>query len=100
MVCQQIFAGQGMPFISRSPDIWKETYSFRAAACIRSLIRDGKLQHGQPVREALLLLAHQGLVSFESQKGKYVRSMSVGENLGSYAVSAPLRERSCRSPFR
>ena len=84
----------------------KETYSVRAAAYIRSLIRDGKLQPGQPVREAqlseklsisrapvreaLLILAHQGLVSFEPQKGKYVRSMSAREILDSYAVAGIL----------
>ena len=78
----------------------KETYSGRAAAYIRSLIRDGKLQPGQPVREAqlsetlsisrapvreaLLILAHQGLVSFEPQKGKYaVPSALDGQREGS-----------------
>ena len=64
----------------------KETYSTKAAEYIRSLIRSGVLQPGQPVREAqiseklnisrapireaLLILAHQGLICAEPQTGK------------------------------
>ena len=81
----------------------KETYSIQAAAYIRNLIRSGALKPGQPVREAqiseelnisrapireaLLMLAHQGLISSEPQKGKYVRSMSAKEIYDSYVVA-------------
>lgn len=84
----------------------KETYSIKAAAYIRNLIRNGDLQPGQPVREAqlserlnisrapireaLLLLAHQGLICSEPQKGKYVRSMSAKEIYDSYVVAGIL----------
>lgn len=84
----------------------KETYSIQAAEYIRSLIRSGELQPGQPVREAqiseklnisrapireaLLMLAHQGLICSEPQKGKYVRSMSAKEIHDSYVVAGIL----------
>ena len=84
----------------------KETYSIRAAAYIRNLIRTGELQPGQavreaqlseklnisraPIREALLILAHQGLICSEPQKGKYVRSMSAKEIYDSYVVAGIL----------
>ncbi len=84
----------------------KETYSTKAAEYIRSLIRSGVLQPGQPVREAqiseklnisrapireaLLILAHQGLICAEPQKGKYVRSMSAKEIYDSYVVAGIL----------
>ena len=84
----------------------KETYSIKAAAYIRSLIRSGTLKPGQPVREAqlsealnisrapireaLLLLAQQGLICSEPQKGKYVRSMSAKEIYDSYVVAGIL----------
>ncbi len=84
----------------------KETYSIKAAEYIRGLIRSGALQPGQPVREAqiseklnisrapireaLLILAHQGLICSEPQKGKYVRSMSAKEIYDSYVVAGIL----------
>lgn len=84
----------------------KETYSSKAAEYIRSLIRSGSLLPGQPVREALiseqlnisrapirealLLLAQEGLICSEPQKGKYVRSMSAQEIYDSYAVAGIL----------
>ncbi len=84
----------------------KETYSIKAAAYIRSLIRSGTLKPGQPVREAqlsetlnisrapireaLLLLAQQGLICSEPQKGKFVRSMSAKEIYDSYVVAGIL----------
>lgn len=84
----------------------KETYSTKAAEYIRGLIRSGVLQPGQPVREAqlsetlnisrapireaLLMLAHQGLISSEPQKGKFVRSMSAKEIYDSYVVAGIL----------
>lgn len=84
----------------------KETYSIQAAAYIRGLIRSGALKPGQPVREAqiseelnisrapireaLLMLAHQGLICSEPQKGKYVRSMSAKEIYDSYVVAGIL----------
>ena len=84
----------------------KETYSIKAAEYIRGLIRSGVLQPGQPVREAqiseklnisrapireaLLILAHQGLICSEPQKGKYVRSMSAKEIYDSYVVAGIL----------
>ena len=84
----------------------KETYSSKAADYIRGLIRSGILQPGQPVREAqiserlnisrapireaLLMLAHQGLICSEPQKGKYVRSMSAKEIHDSYIVAGIL----------
>ena len=84
----------------------KETYSIKAAEYIRGLIRSGVLQPGQPVREAqiseklnisrapireaLLMLAHQGLICSEPQKGKYVRSMSAKEIYDSYVVAGIL----------
>jgi len=84
----------------------KETYSLKAAEYIRSLIRAGELLPGQPVREAvisehlnisrapireaLLLLAQEGLICSEPQKGKYVRSMSAQEIYDSYAVAGIL----------
>ena len=84
----------------------KETYSIKAAAYIRNLIRSGELKPGQPVREAqiseklnisrapireaLLMLAHQGLICSEPQKGKYVRSMSAKEIYDSYVVAGIL----------
>lgn len=43
-----------------------------------------------PVREALLLLAQQGLICSEPQKGKYVRSMSAREIYESYVVAGIL----------
>ena len=84
----------------------KETYSIKAAEYIRGLIRSGVLQRGQPereaqiseklnisrapIREALLMLAHQGLICSEPQKGKYVRSMSAKEIYDSYVVAGIL----------
>ena len=84
----------------------KETYSSKAAEFIRNLIRSGELLPGQPVREALiserlnisrapirealLLLAQQGLICSEPQKGKFVRSMSAQEIYDSYAVAGIL----------
>lgn len=84
----------------------KETYSTKAAEYIRSLIRSGELLPGQPVREsqiseklnisrapireALLMLAHQGLICSEPQKGKHVRSMSAKEIYDSYVVAGIL----------
>lgn len=84
----------------------KETYSIKAAEYIRGLIRSGVLQPGQPVREAqlseelnisrapireaLLLLGQQGLISSEPQKGKCVRSMSAKEIYDSYVVAGIL----------
>lgn len=84
----------------------KETYSSKAAEYIRGLIRSGELLPGQPVREALiseqlnisrapirealLLLAQDGLICSEPQKGKYVRSMSAQEIRDSYAVAGIL----------
>ena len=84
----------------------KETYSTKAAEYIRGLIRSGVLQPGQPVREAqlsetlnisrapireaLLMLAHHGLISSEPQKGKFVRSMSAKEIYDSYVVAGIL----------
>ena len=84
----------------------KETYSTKAAEYIRSLIRSGVLLPGQPVREsqiserlnisrapireALLMLAHQGLICAEPQKGKHVRSMSAKEIYDSYVVAGIL----------
>jgi DNA-binding GntR family transcriptional regulator len=84
----------------------KETYSSKAAEYIRSLIRSGDLLPGQPVREALisdqlnisrapirealLILAQEGLICSEPQKGKYVRSMSAQEIYDSYAVAGIL----------
>lgn len=84
----------------------KETYSLKAAEYIRNLIRSGALLPGQPVREAqiseqlnisrapireaLLLLAQQGLICSEPQKGKYVRSMSTQEIYDSYVVAGIL----------
>ena len=84
----------------------KETYSSKAAEFIRSLIRSGELLPGQPVREALiseklnisrapirealLLLAQQGLICSEPQRGKFVRSMSAQEIYDSYAVAGIL----------
>lgn len=84
----------------------KETYSSKAAEYIRGLIRSGELLPGQPVREAqiseklnisrapireaLLLLAQEGLICSEPQKGKYVRSMSAQEICESYAVAGIL----------
>ena len=83
-----------------------ETYSSKAAEYIRGLIRSGVLQPGQsvresqiseslnisraPIREALLMLAHQGLICSEPQKGKYVRSMSAKEIYDSYVVAGIL----------
>jgi len=84
----------------------KETYSSKAAEFIKNLIRSGELLPGQPVREALiserlnisrapirealLLLAQQGLICSEPQKGKFVRSMSAREIYDSYAVAGIL----------
>ncbi|MBQ4616172.1 MAG: GntR family transcriptional regulator [Mailhella sp.] len=84
----------------------KETYSSKAAEFIKNLIRSGELLPGQPVREALiserlnisrapirealLLLAQQGLICSEPQKGKFVRSMSAQEIYDSYAVAGIL----------
>ena len=84
----------------------KVTYSSQAAEYIRELIRAGRIQPGQPVREsmisdelgisrapireALLLLAEQGLVCSEPHKGKYVHSMSAGEIYDSYMVAGIL----------
>ena len=84
----------------------KETYSTKAAEYIRNLIRSGVLLPGQPVREsqiseklnisrapireALLLLAQQGLICSEPQKGKFVRSMSAKEIYDSYVVAGIL----------
>ena len=84
----------------------KETYSSKAAEFIRNLIRSGELLPGQPVREALiseklnisrapirealLLLAQQGLICSEPQKGKFVRSMSAQEIYDSYTVAGIL----------
>ena len=93
----------------------KETYSTKAAEYIRGLIRSGVLQPGQPVREAqlsetlnisrapireaLLMLAHHGLISSEPQKGKFVRSMSAKEIYDSYVVAGILKARPWRSLF-
>ena len=84
----------------------KETYSSKAAEFIRNLIRSGELLPGRPVREALiseklnisrapirealLLLAQEGLICSEPQKGKFVRSMSAQEIYDSYAVAGIL----------
>ena len=84
----------------------KETYSSKAAEFIKNLIKSGELLPGQPVREsliseklnisrapireALLLLAQQGLICSEPQKGKFVRSMSAQEIYDSYVVAGIL----------
>ena len=86
--------------------ILKDTYSIQTAEYIRNLIRQGKLLPGDsikesliaetlhisraPVREALLLLDKQGLVSSKPQKGKSVRIFSEREILDSYAVAGIL----------
>lgn len=92
----------------------KETYSSKAAEYIRSLIRSGTLLPGQPVREALiaeqlnisrapirealLILAQEGLICSEPQKGKYVRAMSAQEIYDSYAVAGILEGAGESSP--
>ena len=108
--CYDRVSAPGAAFTRKTPlpamQFKKETYSIQAAAYIRGLIRSGALKPGQPVREAqiseelnisrapireaLLMLAHQGLICSEPQKGKYVRSMSAKEIYDSYVVAGIL----------
>ncbi|MCR4666930.1 MAG: GntR family transcriptional regulator [Desulfovibrio sp.] len=84
----------------------KETYSSQVARIIRQMIRDGELQQGAPVKEAVLAarlsisrapirealqeLTYEGLVTSEPQKGKRVRQLSDDDILNSYDVGAIL----------
>ena len=84
----------------------KTTYSSQAAEYIREMIRNGRLRPGDPIREcalsgelgisrapireALLLLAEQGLVCSEPHKGKQVRTMSPAEIYDNYIVGGIL----------
>ncbi len=84
----------------------KTTYSSQAAEYIREMIRSGRLRPGEPIREcalsdelgisrapireALLLLAEQGLVLSEPHKGKHVRTMTPSEIYDSYMIGGIL----------
>ncbi|WP_294448147.1 GntR family transcriptional regulator [uncultured Mailhella sp.] len=84
----------------------RETYSLKIAEYIRNLVRSGKLRPGDPVlessickklqvsrspiREALLILGQQGIISYEPQKHKYIRSMSPKEIYDSYIIAGVL----------
>lgn len=84
----------------------KQTYCNQVASYIRSLIRQGTLEIGAqvkeaglaerlgisraPIREALQVLAQEGLITSEPQKGKHVRRMSGKEIYDSYIVAGIL----------
>lgn len=84
----------------------RQTYCNQVAHYIRMLIRKGVLLPGEPVkeadlaedlgisrapiREALQILVHEGLVTSEPQKGKYVRELTAKEILDSYLVGGVL----------
>ncbi len=84
----------------------RETYSIKIAEYIRNLVRSGKLRPGDPVietaiceelkvsrspvREALLILGQQGIICYEPQKHKYIRSMSPKEIYDSYIIAGVL----------
>lgn len=89
-----------------SPVLEKETYSSKIATIIRTMIRDGELQPGEPIketvlgerlsvsrapiREALQELAYEGIVTSEPQKGKRVRLLSDKDIVDSYTVGGIL----------
>lgn len=87
-------------------DFQKQTYSLQVNQFIRSLIQSGKLNPGDPIkeaelsqllgisrapiREALQILVQEGLVSAKPQKGKTIRILTPKEILNGYSISAIL----------
>lgn len=84
----------------------KETYSAQVYTYIAEMIRRGELLPGEPVkesfiadkfgisrapiREALQDMLHQGLLTSEPQKGKYVHVLNKKEIIDSYELSGML----------
>ncbi|WP_077071770.1 GntR family transcriptional regulator [Mailhella massiliensis] len=84
----------------------RETYSIKIAEYIRNLVRAGELRPGDPViekaicdelkvsrspvREALLILGQQGIICYEPQKHKHIKTMSPKEIYDSYIIAGVL----------
>ena len=84
----------------------RQTYSTQVVDFIKQCILDGTLAPGQqvkevmlaerlgisraPIREALQILAQDGLITSEPQKGKYIRVMSSREIMDSYQIGGLL----------
>ena len=84
----------------------KETYSSQVYTYLTELIRRGELLPGEPVKEAVIAdkldisrapirealqdMLHQGLLTSEPQKGKFVHVLTKKEIIDSYALAGML----------